>query len=115
LWANLHLLFWLSIIPFSTGWMGENNFSTIPTIVYGLVLLFSAIAYWILQNIIITSQGENSLLKKAIGQDVKETASPIIYLAAIIFSLYSQWISLALYVLVALIWLVPDKRIERII
>jgi uncharacterized membrane protein len=115
LWANLHLLFWLSLVPFTTGWMGENHFTALPTALYGAVLLLSAIAYWILQQLIIASQGPDSLLKKAVGSDWKGKASPLAYLAAIPLAFWQGWLSLALYVLVALIWLVPDTRIERVI
>jgi uncharacterized membrane protein len=115
LWANLHLLFWLSLIPFTTGWMGENHFSTAPVALYGFVLLMAAIAYWILQQRIIASQGEDSILKKAIGHDWKGKLSPVLYCAAIILAFISTWIAIALYVLVALMWLVPDRRIERVL
>ena len=112
LWANLHLLFWLSLFPFVTGWMGENHFAATPTAVYGAVLLMAGIAYWILQQLIIASQGPASILKKAIGGDWKGKLSPVIYLVAIPTAFWAQWISQGLYVLVALIWLVPDRRIE---
>ena len=112
LWANMHLLFWLSLIPFATGWMGENHFATIPTAVYGAVLLAAAIAYYVLQKMIISQQGANSKLKIALGRDIKGKISPFIYLAAILLAFVNQWIADALYVLAALIWLVPDKRIE---
>jgi len=115
LWANLHLLFWLSLVPFVTGWIGENHFDPIPMAMYGLVLLMAAIAYFILQTSIIKSQGENSLLAKAIGNDIKGKMSPILYSLAIGSNFFSQWISGGLYVLVALIWLIPDKRIEIIL
>lgn len=114
LWANMHLLFWLSLVPFVTGWIGENHFDPIPMATYGIVLLMAAIAHFILQSQIIRSQGENSLLARAIGNDIKGKMSPILYLAAIGSNFISQWISGALYVLVALIWLIPDKRIEII-
>ena len=113
LWANLHLLFWLSLFPFATGWMGENHFAAAPTAVYGAVLLMAAIAYWILQQIIIASQGRESLLRRAVGSDWKGKLSPLIYTIAIPTAFWSQWISQGLYVLVALIWLVPDRRIEN--
>jgi uncharacterized membrane protein len=113
LWANLHLLFWLSLIPFTTGWMGENHFAAAPSALYGAVLLMAAIAYWILQQLIIASQGPDSFLKKAIGNDWKGKLSPLLYLVAIPTAFWSQWISLGLYVFVALIWLVPDRRIEN--
>ena len=112
LWANMHLLFWLSLIPFVTGWMGENHFATIPTAVYGAVLLAAAIAYYVLQKLIISQQGAKSKLRAALGRDLKGKISPVIYLAAILLAFVNQWIADALYVLVALIWLVPDKRIE---
>lgn len=114
LWANLHLLFWLSLIPFATGWMGENHFSSFPTLIYGCVLFMSAISYWLLQYLIIQSQGENSLLKKAIGSDWKGKISPLLYLAAIGVSLFSPGLAISLYVTVAIIWFVPDRRIEKI-
>jgi uncharacterized membrane protein len=113
LWANLHLLFWLSLFPFATGWMGENHFAAAPSAVYGAVLLMAAVAYWILQQCIIASQGPDSLLKKAVGSDWKGKVSPLIYLLAIAAAFWSHWISQGLYVLVALIWLVPDRRIEN--
>ena len=115
LWANLHLLFWLSLIPFATGWMGENHFAALPTALYGVALLMPAIAYFVLQQLIIASQGPNSVLKRAIGGDWKGKASPILYAIAIPTAFWSRWISLSLYVLVALIWFVPDRRIERIV
>jgi uncharacterized membrane protein len=115
LWANLHLLFWLSLIPFATGWMGENHFAAMPSILYGAVLLMAAIAYWILQQLIISSQGRDSLLKKAIGSDWKGKLSPVLYAVAIAFGFRSPWVSIGIYVLVALIWLVPDRRIERVL
>jgi len=112
LWANMHLLFWLSLVPFVTGWMGENHFAALPTAVYGGVLLAAAIAYYILQSLIIAQQGPNSRLKAAVGRDIKGKVSPIIYTAAIALAFVNQWFSDALYVLVALMWLIPDKRIE---
>jgi uncharacterized membrane protein len=112
LWANMHLLFWLSLIPFVTGWMGENHFAPLPTAVYGAVLLAAAIAYYVLQQMIIAQQGRNSKLRAAIGRDLKGKISPLIYLAAIPLAFVNQWISDALYVFVALMWLVPDRRIE---
>jgi len=113
LWANLHLLFWLSLFPFATGWMGENHFAAAPSALYGLVLLMAAIAYWVLQQLIIASQGRDSLLKKAVGSDWKGKMSPALYVVAIPTAFWSQWISQGLYVLAALIWLVPDRRIEH--
>ena len=113
LWANLHLLFWLSLIPFVTGWMGENHFGSLPTALYGLVLLLSAIAYFILERLIIASQGPDSILAKAVGSDWKGKVSPTLYLIAIPLAFPARWISQAIYVAVALLWLVPDRRIER--
>jgi uncharacterized membrane protein len=115
LWANLHLLFWLSMFPFATGWMGENHFAATPSALYGVVLLMAAIAYLLLQQLIIASQGPDSLLKKAVGGDWKGKVSPVIYAIGIPLAFWSQWISLGLYVLVALVWLVPDRRIERVL
>ncbi|MFZ2268218.1 MAG: TMEM175 family protein [Azonexus sp.] len=113
LWANLHLLFWLSLFPFATGWMGENHFAAAPSAVYGVVLLMAALAYRVLQLTIIASQGSNSLLQKAVGQDWKGKASLLVYGLAAISAFWSPPLALALYVLVALAWLVPDRRIER--
>ncbi|HXU27278.1 MAG TPA: TMEM175 family protein [Bacteroidia bacterium] len=113
LWANLHLLFWLSLVPFVTGWIGENNFAPATMALYGFILLMAAIAYYILQQTIIKNEGKTSVLAKAVGTDIKGKMSPIIYLVAIPMAFVSSWISGALYVLVALIWLIPDKRIER--
>jgi len=115
LWANLHLLFWLSLIPFTTGWMGENHFATAPSALYGVVLLMAACAYRILQQLIIASQGRDSLLKKAIGSDWKGKLSPVLYAAAILVAFWSHWVSQGIYVLVALFWLIPDRRIERVL
>jgi uncharacterized membrane protein len=115
LWANLHLLFWLSLFPFVTGWMGENHFAPAPTALYGGVLLMAAIAYYILQGRIIALQGENSVLAKAIGKDWKGKLSPVLYVIAIPTSFVAEWISQCLFVFVALIWLVPDRRIERML
>lgn len=112
LWANMHLLFWLSLIPFTTGWMGENHFASEPTAVYGVVLLMAAIAYTILQREIVLHHGKDSFLATAVGRDVKGRISPLAYLAAIPLAFVEQWISDALYILVALMWLVPDNRIE---
>ena len=113
LWANLHLLFWLSLFPFTTAWMSENHFASAPSAVYGFVLLMAAIAYWLLQQCIIAVQGSDSLLHRAIGSDWKGKLSPVLYLAAIPLAFVSHWIAQAIYVAVALIWLVPDRRIER--
>ena len=106
LWANLHLLFWLSLVPFVTGWMGENHFSSWPTALYGIVLLMA---------VIINKQGSNSLLAKAVGKDFKGKISPFIYILAILFAFINQWVADSLYVFVAFMWLIPDRRIERII
>lgn len=113
LWANLHLLFWLSLFPFATGWMGENHFTAVPTAAYGFVLLMAALAYYVLQLAILRREGPGSLLAAAIGSDWKGKLSPVLYLAAIPLALWNPWLANALYVLVALIWLVPDQRIER--
>lgn len=115
LWANLHLLFWLSLIPVSTGWMGEHNFAKAAITLYGVILFMAAVAFWFLQNIIISSEGKNSLLAKAVGNDLKGKISNILYLAAIGLSFYNQWIAAAIYIIVAFIWLIPDKRIEKVI
>jgi len=115
LWANLHLLFWLSLFPFTTGWMGENHLASTPTAVYGFVLLMAAIAYYALQRTIINQQGRNSLLATAIGKDWKGKISPLGYLAAIPLAFVNPWLASSLYILVALMWLVPDRRIERVL
>jgi uncharacterized membrane protein len=115
LWANLHLLFWLSLVPFCTGWMGENYFAAMPTSLYGVLLLLAAIAYLILQQTIIASQGDDSLLKRAVGGDWKGLVSPACYAAAIPIAFWAPSVSMALYVFVALIWLIPDRRIERVL
>ncbi len=115
LWANLHLLFWLSLFPFVTAWMGENHLSVATSALYGSVLFFAAIAYFILQNIIIRSQGKESLLAKAVGGDIKGKSSPLLYLAGIGVSFGSPVLAEFIYVLVALMWLIPDKRIERVV
>jgi uncharacterized membrane protein len=112
LWANLHLLFWLSMVPFVTGWMGENNFASIPTAIYGVVLLLAAIAYMILQREIIAHHGRGSTLASAVGSDFKGKVSPILYAIAIPMAFLNRWIAYALYVIVALMWLAPDRRIE---
>ena len=115
MWANLHLLFWLSLFPFVTGWMGENHFTTVPTAIYGTVLLLAAIAYYILQSVIIAGQGCDSKLAAAIGRDFKGKLSPVLYAIAVAAALFQPWISCGIYVLVALLWLVPDRRIERLL
>jgi len=113
LWANLHLLFWLSLFPFATGWMGENHFAPLPSALYGVVLLAAAIAYWLLQQAIIATEGEASTLQRAIGSDWKGKLSPVLYVCGIGLTFVESWFAQALYVAVALIWLVPDRRIER--
>jgi uncharacterized membrane protein len=113
LWANLHLLFWLSLLPFVTGWMGENHVAPLPTALYGLVLFMAASAYWILAHVLIAAEGADSFLAQAIGKDRKGVASVMIYAAAIPLSFFAEWLAKAIYVLVALIWLVPDRRIEK--
>ena len=115
LWANLHLLFWLSLIPVATGWMGENHFERAPTALYGVALLMPAIAYVILQRAIIAQQGAESPLQRALGNDVKGKISPVLYLTAIALAFVAPWAAQAIYALVALIWLIPDRRIERAI
>jgi len=115
LWANLHLLFWLSLFPFTTGWVGENHLAPVPSAVYGFVLLMAAIAYYILQRAIIIQQGPGSLLAAAIGKDWKGKLSPALYFLAIPLAFVSPWIANGLYVFVALMWLVPDRRIERVL
>jgi uncharacterized membrane protein len=114
LWANLHLLFWLSLIPFVTGWMGENNFARMPVALYGLNLLMAAIAFYILQRRIVRKHGKGSILARAIGRDIKGKISPILYVIAMVSAFFYQWIAEGIYILVALIWIIPDKRIERI-
>jgi uncharacterized membrane protein len=113
LWANLHLLFWLSLFPFVTGWMGENHLAQAPTAIFGAVNLAAAIAYYALQSTIIAAEGPGSRLAEAVGRDVKGKVSPVLYAAAIPLAFASAWISQALYVAVALIWIVPDPRIEK--
>jgi uncharacterized membrane protein len=112
LWANLHLLFWLSLIPFVTGWMGENLLARLPTAIYGVVMLCAAIAYYILVRAIIAQQGPHSKLAAAIGKDIKGTISPILYVVAIALTIVNPAIAQSIYIVVALMWLVPDRRIE---
>jgi len=113
LWGNLHLLFWLSLIPWSTAWMDETHFGPTPVAAYGVILLMAAVAYWVLQQLIIRSQGADSLLRRAVGRDWKGKISPFFYLLAIGLSGRWPYLSVATYALVAMIWLVPDRRIER--
>ena len=115
LWANLHLLFWLSLVPFVTGWMGENHFASVPTAAYGTVLLLNGVAYLILQRTIIRSQGADSVLARAVGRDIKGKLSAILYVLAIPSAFVRPWLAGAIYVTNALIWLFPDQRIERIV
>lgn len=115
LWANTHLLFWLSLVPFATAWMGENNFAQWPAIVYGVVLLMNAVAYSILAKVLVKHHGKESILAKAMGSDGKGKVSLLLYTSAIGFAFLNAWISLALYTVVAVIWLVPDTRIEHTI
>ena len=112
LWANLHLLFWLSLVPFTTAWMGDNHVAPLPTAVYGVVLLMDAIAYTLLQQLIIRAQGPHSKLKAAVGNDLKGRVSAGLYVAAITLAFVRPYISVGIYVVVALTWLVPDRRIE---
>jgi uncharacterized membrane protein len=113
MWANMHLLFWLSLVPFASGWMGENNFTQLPVAVYGIVLFMNALAYYILSQSLIKLHGRNSTLATAIGKDAKGILSAILYLLAIVIAFFNAWISLSIYTLVAIIWFIPDQRIER--
>ena len=113
LWANLHLLFWLSLVPFVTAWMGENHFEQRPVALWGLVMLMAGVAYYILTSVLIRHHGPESALRAAVGSDVKGMMSVVIYVVAIALSFANRWVALALYVAVALMWLVPDRRIER--
>ena len=114
LWANLHLLFWLSLFPFMTGWMGENEFASLPVAAYGIVSLLAAVAYYTLQRTIIIDQGEGSRLAAAVGRDAKGKVSPILYIVGVVLAYPARWIALAFYVAVALMWLIPDRRIESV-
>jgi uncharacterized membrane protein len=113
LWANLHLLFWLSLVPFGTAWMGENEFAPVPTAAYGVILIMSAVAYYILVRALIAREGPDSIIATAIGTDIKGRISPILYAIAIPVALFFPWVSFGIYVFVALIWFVPDRRIEQ--
>jgi len=113
LWANLHLLFWLTLVPFVTAWMGENAFAAIPTALYGVVLLMAAIAYYLLQLAILSAEGRDSVLARALGRDLKGKISPVLYVGAIVAAPSRPWLADTIYVVVALMWLVPDRRIER--
>ena len=114
LWANLHLLFWLSLFPFVTGWMGENSFAATPTALYGFVLLMAGAAYWILERALIAAEGKESILARAVGRDRKGKLSVSLYAAAIPLAFLHRWIAQAVYILVALMWLIPDRRIEKV-
>ena len=113
LWANLHLLFWLSLIPFATGWLGENEFARTPAAAYGIVLLAAALAYFLLQTSIIRVQGGGSALARAVGNDVKGKLSPVLYALGVGLAYVNNWLSVAIYVIVALMWFIPDRRVER--
>jgi uncharacterized membrane protein len=115
LWANLHLLFWLSLIPFITGWMGENHFAAAPVALYGVVLLLAALAYYILAQSLIAHHGKDSAIATALGNDFKGKVSLLIYTAAVLLAFVNSWFAFGLYILVAIIWLIPDRRIERIL
>jgi uncharacterized membrane protein len=115
LWANSHLLFWLSLVPAATGWMGENFLAPLPTAVYGVSLLMPAIAYYILEKAIVHQQGKHSVLASALGRDVKGKISPLLYAAAVALAFVDAWLSIAIYALVAVMWLVPDRRIEKVL
>ena len=115
LWANLHLLFWLSLLPFVTGWMGENHFSALPTAMYGVVLLMASIAYWILARSLIALEGKDSLVARAIGKDLKGVISTLAYAVAIPLAFVAHWASQLIYLTVALAWLIPDRRIEKVL
>ncbi|HEY8681772.1 MAG TPA: TMEM175 family protein [Rhodanobacter sp.] len=112
LWANLHLLFWLSLFPFATAWMGENHAAAAPSAVYGVVLLMAAMAYWILQQALVAAEGAGSMLRRAIGADWKGKLSPVLYLTGIVLTCWQSWAAQAVYALTALLWLIPDRRIE---
>ncbi len=113
LWANTHLLFWLSLVPFATAWMGENHFSKWPSIVYGIVLLMNAVAYTLLARCLVSHHGKDSTLALALGSDGKGKLSLVLYGSAILIAFFNAWVSFGIYILVAIIWLVPDKRIEK--
>jgi len=115
LWANLHLLFWLSLVPATTSWMGRNHFAEVPVAVYGIVLLAAAIAYFILQTLIIRAQGDDSTLARAVGRDWKGKLSPVLYVSAIVLAFLDRWLAVALFVVVAAIWFIPDRRVEHLL
>ena len=113
LWANLHLLFWLSLVPFMTEWMSQNDFKPVPVAAYGIVLLLAGVAYWALQTMLVRVAGEGSVLARAVGADLKGKISPAIYIAGIALTAVDHWLGIAAYTVVALMWLVPDRRVER--
>jgi uncharacterized membrane protein len=113
LWANLHLLFWLSLVPFTTAWMGENHFASLPTAAYAVVLFMSGVAYYILSRAILAHHGESAAIRRAVGNDAKARISTVLYAAAIPLAFVERWVSFGIFVVVALMWLVPDRRIER--
>jgi uncharacterized membrane protein len=113
LWANLHLLFWLSLVPFTTAWLGEHELATAPAAAYGIVLLAAALAYYLLERVIVRSQGEGSVVARAVGRDLKGRLSPLAYAVGIGLSFLAPWLAVAIYAAVALVWLVPDRRLER--
>jgi len=115
LWANSHLLFWLSLVPAATAWLGENFLAPLPTAVYGVTLLLPAIAYFLLQTAIVHRQGRHSVLARAVGRDIKGKISPLLYAAAVVLAFVAPWLSIAIYALVAVMWLIPDRRIERVL
>ena len=115
LWANSHLLFWLSLVPAATGWMGENFLSPLPTAIYGAILLMPAIAYYLLQKAIVHQQGKHSVLASALGRDFKGKISVLLYAAAVVLAFVDAWLSIAIYALVAVMWLIPDRRIEKVL
>ena len=115
LWANMHLLFWLSLVPFVTGWVNENHFAPVPVALYGAVLLMAGVAYYILERVLIARHGRDSSLARAMGVDYKGILSVVIYAIAVVLAFVNPWISCALYVLVAMMWFIPDRRIERIV
>jgi uncharacterized membrane protein len=115
LWADINLLFWVSLVPFATGWMGQNHFAPVPTALYGVALLMPALAFYGLQLVIIRAQGSNSALAQAIGRDVKDKVSPVLYVAGILLAFVDTRIACAIYLSVALLWFIPDRRIERVV
>ena len=115
LWANLHLLFWLSLVPAATSWLGRNDFAEVPAAVYGMLLLAAAIAYYLLQTLIVRSQGDDSTLARAIGRDWKGKLSPALYISGVLLAFVQHWLAVAVYALVAAIWIIPDRRVEHLL